>query len=117
MAPSRPALRQTTINSCFRQETHRVKKTSPKAAKTKIASPAKPKSSPPSSSPNSERVDTDVLLAIKPVHLANIASQQKNHEYRKYRLRDGITRMWFYETREGGQGRSGHHVCIQYLPQ
>jgi hypothetical protein len=47
-----------------------------------------------------------VLLAIKPVHLANIASQQKNHEYRSYRLKDGIERMWLYETSEGGKGRS-----------
>ncbi|KAM3503887.1 hypothetical protein MY10362_003918 [Beauveria mimosiformis] len=42
---------------------------------------------------------TDVLLAILPVHLRNIASRQKNHEYRKYRLQDGVERLWFYETR------------------
>jgi hypothetical protein len=47
-----------------------------------------------------------VLLAIKPVHLANIITQQKNHEYRKYRLKDGVTRLWLYETSEGGAGRS-----------
>lgn len=48
-----------------------------------------------------------MLLAIKPVHLAHIASQQKNHEYRKYRLPDEVTRLWFYETRDGGdEGRS-----------
>ncbi|KXX73500.1 hypothetical protein MMYC01_209965 [Madurella mycetomatis] len=101
MAPSRPVLRQTTINSCFRQETHRVSKESPdKSNSNKSASRAKPK---PSS--GSDRVETDVLLAIKPVHLANIASQQKNHEYRKYCLRDGVTRLWFYETSEGGHVR------------
>ncbi|GAB1314646.1 ASCH domain-containing protein [Madurella fahalii] len=109
MAPSRPALRQTTLNSCFRQGTHRVSKESSKLDKpnsNKAASHAKPKSS-------SDRVETDVLLAIKPVHLANIASQQKNHEYRKYCLRDGVTRLWFYETSEGGHGRSAiTHIAV-----
>jgi hypothetical protein len=51
------------------------------------------------------RVDTDVLLAIKPEHLANIISREKNHEYRKYRLKDGVSRLWLYETGSGG-GRS-----------
>ncbi|KAF5981287.1 pua protein [Fusarium bulbicola] len=45
-----------------------------------------------------ERVQTDVLLAIKPEHLANIISREKNHEYRKYRLKDGVSRLWLYET-------------------
>lgn len=108
MAPSRPVLRQTTINSCFRQETHRVSKESPeKSNSNRSASRAKPR---PGSS--RDRVETDVLLAIKPVHLANIASQQKNHEYRKYCLRDGVTRLWFYETSEGGHGRS----AITHVP-
>jgi hypothetical protein len=38
-------------------------------------------------------VETNVLMAIKPVHLTNIASRQKNYEYRKYRLRDGVERL------------------------
>ena len=101
MAPSRPALRQTTLNTCFRQDTNRVSK---KASPDK---PSKPKPATKSVAPSgAERVLTDVLLAIKPVHLANIASQQKNHEYRSYRLKDGIERMWLYETSEGGKGRS-----------
>ncbi|KAK2037931.1 hypothetical protein LZ31DRAFT_155769 [Colletotrichum somersetense] len=59
------------------------------------------------------RVTTDVLLAIKPAHLANIVSQQKNHEYRKYRLRDEVTWLWLYETREGGEGRSSiTHIAV-----
>lgn len=61
---------------------------------------------PKSNKSTKDRVLTDVLLAIKPVHLANIISQQKNHEYRKYRLRDEVTRLWLYETRDGGEGRS-----------
>lgn len=53
-----------------------------------------------------DRVLTDVLLSIKPVHLANIVSRQKNHEYRKYRLRDGVTRLWLYETGDDGGRRA-----------
>ena len=58
---------------------------------------------------------TDVLLSIKPVHLANIVSRQKNHEYRKYRLRDEATRLWFYETSEGGQGRAAVTYVFDYV--
>ncbi|KAJ2892385.1 hypothetical protein MKZ38_009905 [Zalerion maritima] len=66
-----------------------------------------------SSASTPRRVETDVLMAIKPVHLANIASRQKNHEYRKYRLRDGVERLWFYETRDGGSGRAAiTHVAV-----
>ncbi|KAK4032959.1 hypothetical protein C8A01DRAFT_40578 [Parachaetomium inaequale] len=86
------------------QPTHRVSKTSararPGAAKLKASTTA------------GDRVDSDVLLAIKPEHLANIASQQKNHEYRKYRLRDGVERLWLYET-GGGKGRSAiTHIAV-----
>ena len=100
MAPVRPASRQATP-SFLRKHANRVAKPTPpiipsKAKKLKSASNAT----------DSDRVTTDVLLAIKPTHLANIARRQKNHEYRKYRLRDGISRLWLYETSEGGQGRS-----------
>ncbi len=47
----------------------------------------------------SGRVQSDVLLAILPIHLQRIAKRQKNHEYRKYRLQDGVERLWLYETR------------------
>ncbi|KAL7942791.1 hypothetical protein V8C42DRAFT_330395 [Trichoderma barbatum] len=47
---------------------------------------------------NDSRVETDVLLAIQPIHLRNIVHRRKNHEYRKYRLRDGVERLWLYET-------------------
>lgn len=49
---------------------------------------------------------SDVLLAIKPVHLGNIVCRQKNHEYRSYRLRDGVERLWLYETADGGRGKA-----------
>ncbi|KAK2471495.1 hypothetical protein H9L39_17726 [Fusarium oxysporum f. sp. albedinis] len=60
----------------------------------------------------SDRVFTDALLSIKPVHLANIVSRQENHEYRKYRLRDGVTRLWLYETSDGGGRSSITHIAV-----
>ncbi|EHK19495.1 uncharacterized protein TRIVIDRAFT_67913 [Trichoderma virens Gv29-8] len=51
-----------------------------------------------SAQPDDSRVETDVLLAIQPIHLSNIVHRHKNHEYRKYRLRDGVERLWLYET-------------------
>ncbi|KAF4464931.1 hypothetical protein FALBO_8232 [Fusarium albosuccineum] len=60
---------------------------------------------------SSKRVDSDVLLAIKPEHLANIISREKNHEYRKYRLKDGVVRLWLYETAGGGGRASITHIA------
>lgn len=68
-----------TSTSC---NTHRISKNPPPPA-------TKPESKSKSVTSN-DRVTTDVLLAIKPVHLANIINRQKNHEYRKYRLRDEV---------------------------
>lgn len=81
------------------QQTHRISK---RPALPKSTAKAKTKSA---AAPADDRVVTDVLLAIKPEHLTNIARQKKNHEYRKYRLRDGVERLWLYET-GGGNGRS-----------
>jgi hypothetical protein len=86
------------------QQTHRVtKRTAPAKTKTKTKTKAKPE----------DRVETDVLLAIKPEHLNNIARQKKNHEYRKYRLRDGVERLWLYETGDNN-GRSA--ITYVFLP-
>ena len=84
------------------KQTHRVSKNS---AGSKSKSKPKPKSA-------DNRVMTDVLLAIKANHLANISAQQKNYEYRKYRLRDGVERLWLYETGDGG-GRSAI-TCVGF---
>ncbi|KAI0424883.1 hypothetical protein F5Y09DRAFT_123719 [Xylaria sp. FL1042] len=59
-----------------------------------------------------DRIPTDVLLAIKVEHLANIASRKKNHEYRKYRLPDGVERLWLYETANGGGKASITHIAV-----
>lgn len=75
-----------------RSNRNRVTKRAPGKAKTGLDSTAE--------SPS--RVFTDVLLAIKSEHLTNIINRQKNHEYRKYRLRDGVERLWLYETAAAG---------------
>ncbi|KAG7405047.1 hypothetical protein Forpe1208_v014783 [Fusarium oxysporum f. sp. rapae] len=59
-----------------------------------------------------DRVETDVLLAIKPEHLANIISREKNPECRKYRLKDGVSRLWIYETGSGGGHSSITHIAV-----
>ncbi|KAG8676483.1 hypothetical protein FPOAC2_02578 [Fusarium poae] len=66
----------------------------------------------PSSNSAPARSSTDVLLAIKQQHLANIISREKNHEYRKYRLKDGVSRLWLYETGDGGGSSSITHIAI-----
>ncbi|RSL83875.1 hypothetical protein CEP52_016603 [Fusarium oligoseptatum] len=71
----------------------------------------KPKAKSTTSASPSERIDTDVLLAIKPDHLANIISRDKNYEYRKYRLKDGVVRLWLYETAGGGGRASITHIA------
>jgi hypothetical protein len=94
-------------------QSHRVsKRPAPTAAKAKAKTKAKTKAKPKAGS--EDRVETDVLMAIKPEHLANIATQKKNHEYRKYRLRDGVERLWFYETADG-QGRSAITYVLLFL--
>ena len=45
-----------------------------------------------------ERIFSDVLLSIKPEFMRLIAEKKKNHEYRKYKLRATVQRLWFYET-------------------
>jgi len=65
---------------------------------------------------NPDRVETDVLFSIFPIHLANIASRQKNHEYREFRLRDGVERLWFYETPgPGGDSDSEAREAITHI--
>ncbi|EGU74661.1 hypothetical protein HZS61_005666 [Fusarium oxysporum f. sp. conglutinans] len=66
----------------------------------------------PPSKNRAERVETDVLLAIKPEHLENIISREKNHEYRKYRLKDGVSRLWLYETGSGGGRSSITYIAV-----
>ncbi|KAJ5727935.1 hypothetical protein N7493_005755 [Penicillium malachiteum] len=112
-SPPKASFTQTTLMDSFTRSSALT--TSNNANRvTKKQSPAKSKPKKKSTSSNaSENEKTDVLMAIKPIHMANIASRQKNHEYRKYRLRDGVTRLWFYETGDGGKGRASiTHVAV-----
>ncbi|KAK0718711.1 hypothetical protein B0T21DRAFT_351517 [Apiosordaria backusii] len=91
----------------------------PNTSRVSKSKPSKPKPSKSKSKKSSNgddddhRIKTDVLIAIKPIHLANIVSQKKNHEYRKYRLRDEVVRLWLYETKEGGDGRASiTHIAV-----
>ena len=43
-------------------------------------------------------MNTDILISIKPIHMANIASRTKTHEFRKYLIPTSVKRMWFYTT-------------------
>ncbi|ESK94002.1 hypothetical protein Moror_12896 [Moniliophthora roreri MCA 2997] len=45
-----------------------------------------------------ERLDTDVILCIKPEFVKLISTREKNYEYRKYKLRSSLERLWLYET-------------------
>ncbi|CDO72591.1 hypothetical protein BN946_scf184985.g10 [Trametes cinnabarina] len=45
-----------------------------------------------------DRVLTDVVLSIKPEFTKLISERKKNHEYRKYKLKESVDRLWLYET-------------------
>jgi hypothetical protein len=45
-----------------------------------------------------EQQRTDILISIKPVHIENIASRLKTHEFRKYLIPRSVRRMWFYTS-------------------
>ncbi|KAI9813958.1 MAG: hypothetical protein M1826_002336 [Phylliscum demangeonii] len=46
-----------------------------------------------------DALETDVVLAIHPPHVAHIISCTKNHDFRRYLLRSTVRRLWIYETR------------------
>jgi hypothetical protein len=60
--------------------------------------PSASKSSSKKSKSSIERVFTDVLLSIRPEFTDLIAKREKNHEYRVYKLRDTVVRIWLYTT-------------------
>lgn len=69
--------------------------TSTSEASSKSKSKSKSKSAKANATP---RVYTDAVLTIKPEFATLIAKREKNHEYRKYELRDTVERLWLYET-------------------
>ncbi len=65
------------------------------ASSSKAASkPSKSKSK----SKGPPRVYTDAILTIQPKFADLILKKEKNHEFRKYHLREGVVRLWLYET-------------------
>ncbi|KAF9535307.1 hypothetical protein CPB83DRAFT_841546 [Crepidotus variabilis] len=73
--------------------THQLTLTGKPAPVAKVSSSSK------TSSP--DRVYTDAILAIRPEFVKLIASREKNHEYRAYKMRDTVERIWLYETAPG----------------
>jgi hypothetical protein len=84
---SRPRERQTTLTGKPAGSPSKAGTTS-KAAKRKSNGAVNP-----------DWVETDVLLCIRPEFVQLIGQKKKNHEYRRYKLRDGVKRLWFYETK------------------
>lgn len=99
---SKPELKQTTLSqTSFKRSAAPSAKVAANLTTQRGAKVNKTPKSPATSTLSSaatERVQTDVLLSIYPVHLADIVAQRKNYEYRNYRLRDGVERLWLYET-------------------
>jgi predicted transcriptional regulator len=81
-----PAIRDTRST---RQLTLTGKPALPQVPK---ASSSKPKKLAP------ERVDTDAILSIKPEFAQLIADRKKNYEYRRYKMRETLMRIWLLET-------------------
>ncbi|KAF4573422.1 hypothetical protein EYR40_003490 [Pleurotus pulmonarius] len=59
-----------------------------------VSKPSKSKSK----SKGPPRVYTDAILTIQPKFADLILKKEKNHEFRKYHLREGVVRLWLYET-------------------
>ncbi|KZS88680.1 hypothetical protein SISNIDRAFT_469951 [Sistotremastrum niveocremeum HHB9708] len=85
----------------------RTEKTKPSTSTRQLTLTGKPvpngatttkKSKSKSKKDSPDRVYTDTVLCIKPEFVQMIAKKEKNHEYRKYQLRDGVVRLWLYET-------------------
>lgn len=60
----------------------------------------------------SSRVETDVILPMQDPYMDQIIDGTKNYEFRKYRLKTSVKRIWFYRT---APHSSITHVC-EILP-
>ncbi|KAL7277587.1 hypothetical protein ACG7TL_008514 [Trametes sanguinea] len=107
---ARTQLKQTTLGfskAAVSRRTHATTSTSDDASdapKTQLARPkpfpllSRGKGKAKAASGNEDRVLTDVVLSIKSEFTQLISERKKNHEYRKYRLKDSVNRLWLYET-------------------
>ncbi|KAJ5137037.1 hypothetical protein N7448_005591 [Penicillium atrosanguineum] len=57
---------------------------------------------------------SDVILAIQDPYMAQIVDGTKNYEFRRYRLKPEVKRIWFYRT---APHSSITHVCETLLAQ
>lgn len=60
----------------------------------------------------SARLNTDVILPMQDPYMDQIIDGTKNYEFRKYRLKPSVKRIWFYRT---APHSSITHVC-EILP-
>jgi predicted transcriptional regulator len=51
---------------------------------------------------------SDVILPMQDPYMDQIINRRKNYEFRKYRLKPSVTRIWFYRT---APHSSITHVC------
>ncbi|KAK8052274.1 hypothetical protein PG993_003659 [Apiospora rasikravindrae] len=61
----------------------------------------------PSSSSNTTRIMTDAVLPMRGPYMDQIINGTKNYEFRKYCLKAGVQRIWFY--------RSAPHSAITHV--
>jgi len=52
----------------------------------------------PSPQPTASLPQTDVILAMREPYMQQIIEGKKTYEFRKYRLKPSIQRIWFYHT-------------------
>ena len=60
----------------------------------------------------SSRIETDVILPLQDPYMDQIIDGTKNYEFRKYRLKSSVKRIWFYRT---APHSSITHIC-EILP-
>ncbi|KAK2762746.1 hypothetical protein FQN54_000920 [Arachnomyces sp. PD_36] len=60
----------------------------------------------------SSRLETDVILPMQDPYMDQIIDGTKNYEFRKYRLKPSVKRIWFYRT---APHSSITHIC-EILP-
>lgn len=104
MAPTR----QSKLSFAPSSSTVTSRTSSPKSASSAPSQRAKLKTA----SGGVARVQTDVILCIKPEFVRLIVKGDKNHEFRKYKLKDSVRRLWFYET-----APTSSITCIRILVQ
>ena len=90
----KPATRQLTLTG----------KPAPAASSNSSSSAKKSKK------PKVERVYTDAILPIKLEFTELIVARKKNHEYRSYKVRETVQRIWLYTT-----GATGAITCVPIL--